>query len=106
MGGGQGSDTSRLQALNLINKNASPQARAGAVQGIRDAVQSQATTRIGSNPVLKRMYGDTVQPSAATPAPSGLGVRLADAMALPQNKGKTQQQVIQDIQAHGHQVVQ
>lgn len=61
MGGGQGSDTSRLQALNLINRSASPEARAGAIQGIRDAVNSQAVERIGKNPTMKRMYGDSFQ---------------------------------------------
>jgi hypothetical protein len=58
MGGGQGSDTSRLQALNLIKANASPEGRAGAIEGIRGAVLSQTNSRIGGNPVLKRMYGD------------------------------------------------
>jgi hypothetical protein len=57
MGGGQGSDTSRLQALNIIKANASPEARTAAIQGIRGAVGSQQASRIGSNPVLGRMYG-------------------------------------------------
>ncbi|WP_348269756.1 hypothetical protein P8936_16535 [Edaphobacter paludis] len=61
MGGGQGSDTSRLQALNLIKSNASPEARANAIDGIRGAVVSQTKSRIGNNPVLGRMYGDTAQ---------------------------------------------
>jgi len=65
MGGGQGSDTSRLQALNLIKSNASPEARAGAIQGIRGAVGSQVNSRIGANPVLKRMYGDQQQAQPA-----------------------------------------
>lgn len=67
MGGGQGSDTSRLQALNLIKSNASPEARAGALSGIRDAVTSQTNSRIGSNPVLGRMYGSSTQPSPQQP---------------------------------------
>jgi hypothetical protein len=57
MGGGQGSDSSRLQALNLIKANASEEGRGGAVTGIRDAVVSQTKSRIGNNPVLGRMYG-------------------------------------------------
>jgi len=65
MGGGQGSDTSRLQALNLIKSNASPEARAGALEGIRGAVTSQTKSRIGKNPVLGRMYGDE-EPAAAS----------------------------------------
>lgn len=67
MGGGQGSDTSRLQALNLIKANASPEGRAGALEGIRGAVTSQTKSRIGKNPVLGRMYGD----EEIVPAASG-----------------------------------
>lgn len=61
MGGGQGSDTSRLQALNLIPKNASPEARAGAIIGARGGVVSQVKSRIGKNPILERMYGTELQ---------------------------------------------
>lgn len=57
MGGGQGSDSSRNQALHLVPANASPEARAAAIEGIRGAVGSQLNSRIGDNPVLKRMYG-------------------------------------------------
>jgi hypothetical protein len=57
MGGGQGSDTSRTQALKLAPTNASPAARAAAIEGIRGAVNSQINSRIGSNSVLKKMYG-------------------------------------------------
>lgn len=59
MGGGQGSDTSRKQALDIIKASASPEARQAALQGIRGAVSSQTKSRIGSNPVLRRMYGDS-----------------------------------------------
>lgn len=57
MGGGQGSDASRTQALKLAPAQASPEARAGAIEGIRGSVGSQLNSRIGSNPVLKKMYG-------------------------------------------------
>lgn len=72
MGGGQGSDTSRAQALNLIKENAGPNARAGAIAGIRDAVGSQVNSRIGQNPVLGRMYGDVKPQQAAPPRPAGV----------------------------------
>ena len=36
---------------------------------------------------------------------SGMAVSLATAKQLPQNKGKTDDQIRQDIQSHGHQVV-
>lgn len=56
-GGGTGSDSAREQALKLIPTNASPEARQGAVEGIRGGVNSQIDSRIGGNPVLQRMYG-------------------------------------------------
>lgn len=68
MGGGQGSDTSRLQALNIIKANASPEARNSALAGIRDAVNSQQASRIGNNTVMGRMYG---APQQQSNAPSG-----------------------------------
>lgn len=36
---------------------------------------------------------------------SGKGVNLKDAMALPQNKGKSEDEVSKDIEAHGHKVI-
>jgi hypothetical protein len=71
-GGGTGSDTSRLQNLNLIPANASHEARVGAVQGIRGGVDSQIKSRIGKNPILERMYGSPASSGGnqpATPAP-------------------------------------
>ena len=93
MGGGQGSDTSRLQALNLIKSSASPEARAGALQGIRNAVQSQTNSRIGNNPVMKRMYGESQQTGAASisvNAPNGKTYTFKDqasADAFKKNAG-------------------
>lgn len=72
MGGGQGSDTSRSQALKLAPTNTSPEARAAAVEGIRGSVLSQAKSRIGKNPILGRMYGSELPqaaPQAAAPPP-------------------------------------
>jgi len=60
MGGGQGSDSSRTQAMNIIAANQSPQQRAAAIEGIRGAVASQTNSRIGSNAVLQKMYGGSV----------------------------------------------
>jgi hypothetical protein len=57
MGGGQGSDTSRTQALQLIAAKQSPEQRSASIEGIRGAVSSQTTSRIGSNSVLQKMYG-------------------------------------------------
>jgi L-cysteine desulfidase len=56
---------------------------------------------------MQRMYGSALPtPAASGAGASGLGVKLSDAMALPQNKGKSAQQVTQDIQSHGHTVIQ
>jgi hypothetical protein len=57
MGGGQGSDTMRTQALNLISAKQSPEQRAASIEGIRGAVSSQTNSRIGNNSVLQKMYG-------------------------------------------------
>lgn len=58
MGGGQGSDTSRTQALNIISQKQSPEQRAASIEGIRGAVGSQTKSRIGNNAVLGKMYGE------------------------------------------------
>lgn len=63
MGSGTGSDASRLQALKVFGANQSPEQRAGSIQGVRGAVGSQMTSRIGNNPVLGRMYSS--EPSQA-----------------------------------------
>ena len=60
MGGGQGSDTSRTQAMNLIAAKQSPEQRDASIEGIRGAVGSQTNSRIGNNPVLQKMYGNVV----------------------------------------------
>jgi hypothetical protein len=64
MGGGVGSDSSRQAALDLAKANAGPNARAGAIQGIRDSVNSQVNSRIGNNAVLGRMYGSPASSSS------------------------------------------
>jgi hypothetical protein len=74
MGGGQGSDTSRTQALNLIAAKQSPEQRAASIEGIRGAVGSQTTSRIGKNPVLQKMYGSSVPGAGGNQAaPSATG---------------------------------
>lgn len=72
MGGGTGSDASRAQGFKLAEASASPAQRAASIEGIRGAVNSQANSRIGSNPILKRMYGDQFQQS--TPNSGAIGV--------------------------------
>lgn len=72
MGGGQGSDTSRQQALDLFKANLSPEGRAGSVSGVRGAVNSQAVSRIGSNPIMRRMYSGQFQDPAQSGSSSDL----------------------------------
>jgi hypothetical protein len=74
MGGGQGSDTSRKQVLDTIKASAGPQARSGALEGIRGAVNSQVNSRIGNNSVLKRMYGGDGTTEAPKPPSSSVSV--------------------------------
>jgi hypothetical protein len=57
MGGGQGTDTSRLQILKTIAASQSPEQLEAALEGIRGVVGSQINSRIGSNPVMRKMYG-------------------------------------------------
>jgi len=82
MGGGTGSDTARQQAVDLIKANASPEARASAVNGIRTSAQSQIDSRIGNNSVLKRMYGSPSGQQASSPltvtAPNGKAYSFKD----------------------------
>jgi hypothetical protein len=68
MGGGIGSDTSRLQVLKSIAANQGPQQREQSLEGIREAVLSQTNSRIGKNPVMQRMYG---QSSGSQPQNNG-----------------------------------
>ena len=81
MGGGQGSDTSRTQALNLIGAKQSPEQRAASIEGIRGAVGSQTNSRIGSNPVMLRMYGNIGANQTQPLAPTG-GIKVGDKIKL------------------------
>jgi hypothetical protein len=67
MGGGTGSDSSRMQAIKLAPTNASPEARHAAVEGIRGSVSSQINSRIGNNAVLRKMYGDFLPQQGSQP---------------------------------------
>src|SRR5579864_1229332 len=69
MGGGQGSDTSRTQALQLLSAKQSPQQRTASIEGIRGSVSSQTNSRIGTNSVLQKMYGGQAsKPNSSPPA--------------------------------------
>lgn len=82
MGGGTGSDTSRLQVLHSFSNAHNPEQMQAAIDAARAAVQSQTRSRIGSNAILQKMYGGTygsTPPAAAphqtaTPKPQFLAV--------------------------------
>lgn len=67
MGGGTGSDKSRDQVLQSFAMAHSPEQMADAITAARQAVDSQMNGRIGSNPVMKRMYGDQMLVHVKTP---------------------------------------
>lgn len=104
MGGGQGSDSSRSQALNLVGAKQSPAQRAASIAGIRGAVSSQTNSRVGTNPVLKRMYGDADSAAPAQAAPQTHSFSLgAWQKANPQGDPKA---AAAAAQAAGYQVTQ
>lgn len=57
MGGGQGSDSARLEILHSFAASHSPQAMKASIDSARAAVGSQVTERIGKNKFLMRQYG-------------------------------------------------
>jgi len=73
MGGGVGSDASRLSAANLISAKLSKEGREGAIAGIRGSVNSQTRSRIGDNQVLMRMYGSQLPKESAAPSGPSVG---------------------------------
>jgi hypothetical protein len=67
MTGGQGSDTSRLQALNLLNAAQSPDQRKAVLKQLRQQIVSQRTGRTDPNLYLKDMYPMPAQSTDGTP---------------------------------------
>lgn len=73
MGGGTGSDSGREEVLKSFAQSHSQAGMDGAIQAARDAVASQTNSRIGSNPVMQRMYGS---PKAKPQVAAGQQVTL------------------------------
>jgi hypothetical protein len=67
MGGGQGSDSAREEVLRSFAQSHSPAQMQAAIQAARLAVDSQMNSRIGTNPVMRRMYGDQLLVRVTTP---------------------------------------
>jgi hypothetical protein len=70
MGGGTGSDTSRLQVMHSFANAYNPQQMQAAISAARNAVQSQVSARIGNNRVMQQMYGQNVPRTQTQPAPT------------------------------------
>ena len=95
----------------LLNHNASPNTikdnldeienlAHGKLQGIYAQAKSANHPGAGSN-----MPSSLPSPGANSSTGSGMGVNLKAAMALPQNQGKAEADVVKDIQSHGHTVI-
>lgn len=86
-------------AKSLTNgfKN-SPEATRAALESARTSV----ATFLRDSQAPGQARGNITSPPAGS---SGRGVKLSDAMALPQNKGKSADEVARDIEAHGHAVI-
>lgn len=96
MGGGTGSDTSRLQVMQSFANSHNPQQMQSALDAARNAVTSQVSARIGKNRVMQQMYGQNVPstpvqkprvvPAGATPGRDAqgnvIGYRTADGQVV------------------------
>lgn len=71
LGGGTGTDSSRAEAKALVNSALSQGQREEAIEGIRDAVNSQMASRIGTNSVMQRTFGVGVKGVNSGPDSSG-----------------------------------
>ena len=66
MGGGTGSDASRLQVMQSFANSHNPAQMQAAINAARNAVTSQVSARIGKNRVMRQMYGQNLPPTGAT----------------------------------------
>lgn len=91
MGGGNGSDSSRLSVLQSFSNAHNPAQMKAAIDAARAAVGSQIESRIGNNKVLKNMYGQnlpsTKQPSAEH-VPGGKASGLTEGQTGTGSDGK------------------
>lgn len=106
-GGGGTSDAKLKQANELLNKGFNPSQIAATAGTLRTLLANRKQEIIGDNRYLQSWHGN---PQSVTPRATGGGagggtVSLAAAMALPQNQGKTKDQVQADITAHGYQPI-
>jgi hypothetical protein len=98
MGGGVGSDSSRLEIVNSLSDAHNPEQMEAALDAARKAVASQVRARIGKNRVMFQLYGDSVpglakefppiksQAEAASAPPSGAASQPSGPGTVPPGK--------------------
>lgn len=92
--------------LDLMKDSFSKGQLDGTIQIAHKDIAARGAGMIGDNPYLSAAYPDLAKTSQQETPSSGKGVSLADARALPANKGKSDAEITADIQKHGHQVIQ
>jgi len=100
LAGGAATNETLEQAKSLIQRAYTKQQGTAAFDTIRQDMMARQKGVVRGNPTLMNIY--PAPPNV--PPLSGKSVSLKAAMALPVNKGKTEDQVRADIAAHGHQV--
>lgn len=91
MSGGQGSDASRQQALDIIGRDLSNEGLNASVAQLRSQVTSQRNGRISTNPYMRDMYPDpsTRQETAGVAGTQPLAVVPANSAGIaPGSDGK------------------
>lgn len=105
LGSGE-SDLKLKTAQKQFGKNVTLDNLVGAVQTTKDILSRARQDLARNNRYIQQRYGEQFSPTPAAQQTTGLGVSLADARNLPQNKGKSDDQIRQDIKAHGHAVIE
>lgn len=91
MGGGTASDTARNQALKLLDPSLSPAQRKESIDGIRNSVTSQVRGRIGTNPIMRQMYGQNLPAQDIAPKVGDVKVFPNGAKGVWDGKGYARQ---------------
>lgn len=116
-GGGVNSESAREDALGLLNTALAQGALESTVQQMRTDAKNRIAGMDDTLSGLQESLKDVGNAPAKTPADfkknappkdqgsPKTGVSLAKAKALPQNNGKSDDEIRQDIQAHGHTVL-
>lgn len=106
--GGSETDKRLEQAMDMLGRRPTMENLQGASNILKTALESQRQSIVGNNIYLTKRYGSQYRQNPQQPPQQNQGkiVSLAQAMQLPQNKGKTEAEVRADITSHGYQVGQ